>query len=382
MVDLGRMRLLPVAIATLMLIPASHAVEDDWSHYPSGAQPCLAQAGVSSRCEARTVEAQNACYCRNGGNFVTTTAECVGRTAPELLDAVYEMMKVSCSDSNTPLTISKAAFMEVARVGEPETTTSRTTRAGTTETSEPTDGPTGTTASGPATVTATRPSTPTPSSGTDDEEDEGGSGLSAGALAGIIVGAIGGFVVLAAIIYMIMQQRKKTGEESHPMLPQSNHPYGAPSAASMAASGQDTSYYGASLDPAAATAAAASSWHQKKEWASSPDARTSSYTWDSPYPGGGTPTPTQPGAAAVVVPIHEMDGSQHFLPGSAHAPAEMSGSPVVVPQQQPGVTQKQQQQQQQQQHQQQQPPQPPQPQYYPPYGVQQQLYPGSSWQPR
>ncbi|KAL1838104.1 hypothetical protein VTJ49DRAFT_3035 [Mycothermus thermophilus] len=338
MVDLRRVRLLPAALVAAVLIPASHAVKDDWSHYPADSQACLAQAGESSRCESRTVEAQNACYCRNGGNFVTTTAECVGRTAPELLKAVYDMMEISCRDSNTPLTISEAEFMEAAEADEPAIT-SPPTRTRTTETSEPTDEPTSTTASGPATVTVTQPTTPLPTTGTDDEEDDGGSGLSTGAMAGVIAGAIGGFAVLAAIVYILMQQRKKTGEESHPMLPQT-HPYAGPSHTSMAASAQDTSYYGASPDVA--------SWHQKKEWASSPDARTSLRTWDSPYLGGAAVTPPQPPAAVV---IQELDGSQHFPPGSAQAPAEMSGSPVDVKPAQPQ-------------------------QHY------QQPYPGSSWQQR
>jgi hypothetical protein len=377
-----RIRLLPAALLALVVsIPASQAATNtlDFSFYPPNAQRCLYSAAEDSGCEADTVAETNTCFCNNGGNFISNTATCVGRTAPDDVYKTYTTMRDACDYSKTPLAFTQDDFMAAAQSGQSEATSStsratktrtktttpdeptetpdstdaivRTDAPKTTDTPEPTDTPDsdpdqdpadGTKATGPATVTVIASVTPFPTAPADDEK-EGDSGLSTGAMAGIIAGAIGGFVVLGAIVYILMKHRKKGGEEYHPMLPQHSPYSGNPSHMSLGGtSPYDTAYYGAGTD---------SAWQQgKKEWATSPDIRTASTTggfnWDTantvPYAGA---APTAPPA----VVIQELDGREAFRPGSVQAPAEMSGSPVIVgvpsqPQPQSGVTGTQQQQ--------------------------------------
>lgn len=301
MVGLRRIRLLPAALVALVLVSATRAQDTvDFDFYPEGAQDCLYEAAESSKCESATVPATNACLCRNGGDFITTAAACLGRSSQSNLRAVYRKMRDACDFSDTPINITEDEFNDAAR-GETPTTTSATTSS-----------------------TGTAPP-PTPT-GDDNKEDEESTGLSTGALAGIIAGAIGGCAVLGAVAYLLFRRRRKLGEESHPMLPP-QHPHAQAHAhhhLSMAPSGREsTAYYGSPPTTAG--------W-PNKDWGGSPDLRQSGF-WESPahlsqlsYPGGGggALAPSPP------LPIQELDGAPHYPSGSTEAPVEMGGTPVAT----------------------------------------------------
>ncbi|AEO55028.1 hypothetical protein MYCTH_2298376 [Thermothelomyces thermophilus ATCC 42464] len=301
MACLRTLRAFPAALIALTLASAVRAQADgvvDFGFYPEGAQDCLYSAADSSRCESKTVEATNACFCRNGGDFITTAAACIGRSSRDDLRTTYRTMREACGNSETPITITEDEFMEAADDSGPTTTQSSSTA----------------TSSTTSTATTTSTSTPPP----DDKEDEGSSGLSTAALAGIIVGAIPALGLLGALAFIVLRRRKKMGEELHPMLPQQAHH-------SMAFSASDatTAYY--SSPPPDSEA-----W-PKKDWGASPDPRSSvrasGFNWESPshlaYPAAAL-APSPP------LQIQELDGRQHFPPGSTEAPVEMGGSPVTT----------------------------------------------------
>ncbi|KAK4153495.1 hypothetical protein C8A00DRAFT_15295 [Chaetomidium leptoderma] len=341
MAGLRRIRgILPAALLALMLVSASLADDTvDFKLYPEGSQDCLYKAADSSKCKSGTVTATNSCLCRNGGNFITAAAACIGRSSRSNLTKVYGIMKDACDFSETPITVSQGDFMEAA-----DGTTSTTLKASSTgpRTSSSTSAPSRTSATTTATTTDTMTSattsstsTGTPAPTTPPEEGESAT-ISTGAIAGIIVGAIGGLALLGGLGYFLFRRRRKLGEESHPMLPQQAHLSAAPS-------GHDsTAYY--SSPPSTA------GW-PKKDWGASGDPRYSGFNWESPahlaYPAGAL-APSPP------LPIQELDGVQHFPPGSTEAPAEMGGTPVVTTPPPPTNTQ------------------------YQPYNAGQQ-YPGSGW---
>jgi LPXTG-motif cell wall-anchored protein len=295
MVGLWRIGVLPAALVALVLVSTAQAQAEgsvDFKFYPKDAQDCLYKAAKSSKCESGGVPATNACLCRNGGDFITTAAACVGRSSRSNLEEVYRVMKGACSDSKTPISVTEDEWNEAAK-GETSTTTSST-----------------------GTATTTPPPTPT---GDDEKEEEASTGLSTGAMAGVIAGAIGGCAVLAAVGYLLFRRRRKLGEESHPMLPQ-QHPY-AHHHVSMAPTGREsTAYYGSPPTTAG--------W-PKKDWGGSPDFRQSggTFNWESPahlsYAGGAL-APSPP------LPIQELDSAPHYPSGSTEAPVEMGGTPVAA----------------------------------------------------
>jgi LPXTG-motif cell wall-anchored protein len=327
MVGFGRTQFLPAALVALILASVSRAQSDtlNFNFYPEGARTCLDQAAASSQCEASTVELTNACLCRNGGDFITTAAACIGRESPGDLEEVYKTMSDACNESQTRINVSKAEFMAAAS-GATTTTSSR--RTTTTRTSSKTSATSETietaTESATTTTTGTNTATATSTSSADDDQQGGGSsGLSTGAMAGVIAGAIGGCAVLAGVAFFLFRRRRKVGEESHPMLPQQAHHL------SMAPSGHSsTAYYGSPPDTGG--------W-PKKDWGTSPDLRNSGFNWESPahlsshlstsYPGGGAGGPIAP---SPPLPAQELDGAQVFAPGSTQAPVEMGASPVAT----------------------------------------------------
>ncbi|KAL2153478.1 hypothetical protein VTH82DRAFT_4633 [Thermothelomyces myriococcoides] len=285
----------------------------DFGFYPEGAQDCLYSAAESSQCESKTVEATNSCFCRNGGNFIIDAAACIGRSSRDDLRATYSTMREACDNSDTPISITEDEFMEAA-----EDSSSTTTQTSSTETSSATSTTTSTSA---ITSTSTTPtSTSLPDDEDDGDDDDDDSGLSTGALAGIIVGAVAGLGLLGALAFFLLRRRKKTGEESHPMLPQQPH-----HSMAFSASDASTAYYGSPPPDSGA-------W-PKKDWgaATSPDPRNSALgsglNWESPshlsYPAA-TLAPSPP------LQIQELDGQQQFPPGSAEAPVEIGGSPVTT----------------------------------------------------
>ncbi|KAH6856287.1 hypothetical protein B0I37DRAFT_72760 [Chaetomium sp. MPI-CAGE-AT-0009] len=306
MVGFRQIRVLPAALVALILVSSSSAADAvvDFSFYPAPAQDCLYAAADSSKCKSQTVPATNACFCRNGGDFITTAAACIGQSSRGNLRTVYRTMRDACDTSETPINITEGEFMEAAE-GSASTTLSTSTQASSTTSA------TSATTTNTGTVTSTAlPTSP-------EEEQESGA-LSTGALVGIIVGAIGGLAMLGGLGYYLFRRGKKVGEESHPMLPQQGH-------VSMAPSGHEsTAYYKYGSPPDTG------GW-PKNDWNGSPDPRisglTTGFNWESPahlaYPGAAL-APSPP------LPIQELDGAQQFRPGSTEAPVEMGGTPVVT----------------------------------------------------
>ncbi|KAL2143629.1 hypothetical protein VTI28DRAFT_10214 [Corynascus sepedonium] len=297
MAGLGRLRILPIALVALILASTAQATSSivNFDFYPEGARDCLYSAAKSSQCESKTVEATNACFCRNGGDFITTAAACIGRSSRNDLETTYTTMHGACEDSETSMTINKDEFMEAAE--PPSSTTIQTSSATGTETT--------------STVSSTSPPA-------DDEDGEESSGLSTGALVGIIVGVIAALGLVGASAFVFIRRRRRTGEESHPMLPQHAHHSMVPSA-----SDTSTAYYGSPVPDSGA-------W-PKKDWGASSDfrssVRASGFNWESAsqlaYPAS-TLAPSPP------LPVQELDGQQHFPPGSTQAPVEMGGTPVMT----------------------------------------------------
>ncbi|KAL2019280.1 hypothetical protein VTK56DRAFT_9824 [Thermocarpiscus australiensis] len=302
MIDLRSIRAFPTALVTLVLVAASQAVTNDFSFYPKGAQDCLYEAADAARCDASTVAATNSCLCRNGGNFIINTASCLGRSYSGDLRAVYQTMKEACANSETPITITEADFVETANAAASSTSSAATSSATGATSTASTDGTTTTSTSiGAATTTTT---TPTSSSPVDDEQREGGNtGLSTAAMAGIITGgSVAGIALIAGLAYFFFRRGKKAGEESHPMLPRhSAHGSLPPDPSEFRASPSD-----------------AGGW--QKGWG-----RSSGFNWESPahlsYPAGAGLAPSPP--------VQELDGSEHRPAGTPERPAEMAGTPIV-----------------------------------------------------
>jgi hypothetical protein len=303
MVGFRRSRALPSAAIAFILVSASRAADTlDFSFYPKGAISCLDDAAEKSLCQSSSVELTNSCLCRNGGDFITNTAACVGRSSRDDLATVYETMRDACANSNTPINVSEDEFMAAASA---VATTSTTSSPGSTGTA-------------PAAQTQTTPG------GT----EQGSSGLSTGALAGIIAGAvIVSLALLGALAFFLIRRRRRQGEESHPMLPQQQ--MGHTSLVPMGG------YYASPPDTAGL---AKGDWRQSHM---SSDVRESGFNWESPahlsysakYPLAPSPPP------------QELDAGEQRLLGTAEAPAEMGGAeqgpaemggtPVVPPSLQP-----------------------------------------------
>ncbi|KAG7287600.1 hypothetical protein NEMBOFW57_007112 [Staphylotrichum longicolle] len=331
MVGLRRIGVLPATLVALVLVSAAAAQAADtvdFSFYPAGARDCLYKASDSSKCKSDTVPATNSCLCRNGGNFITTAAACIGKASQGDLKTVYRTMRDACDTSNTPITVTEDDFMEAANGGTTSTSSTRsatstrtssrtsatsasatTTTTGTTA-STTASGTTSDTTSGTATATTTAP--PATSTAADEQGGQASSGLSTAAMAGIIVGAIGGVALLGGFAYFFFRRRRSNGEESHPMLPQHARSSAVPLGR------ESTAYYGSPPDTG--------TW-QKKDWGPSPDLRSSVFNWESPshlaYSNGAL-------AASPPMPIQELDGTQRFPTGSSAAPAEMGGTPVTM----------------------------------------------------
>lgn len=309
MVDFRKLRVLPTAVTALILISASQAADTiDFSFYPEDARECLYDAADTSRCESSSVIATNSCLCRNGGDFITNTAACLGQSSRSELRAVYRTMRDACDNSETAITITEDEFMDAADgVASTSSITTSTTSSATSTASTAS-----TTTSG--TSTGTVPiETALPG-----ENEQVDSGLSTGAMVGIIVGAsIVGLALLGGLALFLIRRRRKLGEESHPMLPeQSGHTSFVPTTPGT------SGYFGSPPDTAL--------W-PKKDWTQSPnppDIRASGFNWESPahlsYPGGYALAPSP----APAPPIQELDSVEHHPTGTAEAPAEIGGTPV------------------------------------------------------
>ena len=175
--------LLPSALVVSTL-PATLALENNFSLYPPAAQSCLYRAANQSQCTGSDAQQLNSCLCSNQGFFVTSSAECIGSTDRDDVTAVYSIMSQSCNDSNTPLAISEGSFREAAAKAAASTSTS----------------------SSPSSTASATNAPPT------------SSGLSTGVIAGIAAGgAAVGLAALGAAIFLVRRRRRRD-EESHPML--------------------------------------------------------------------------------------------------------------------------------------------------------------------
>ena len=182
----------------------SLAIENDFSFYPKGAQGCLKRAAKKADCsEAPDVPKLNECLCGNTGNFITKTAQCLGKEAPDDVDETYKTMRDACNDSDTPIELSQKEFGDAAD-NQPSPTSS----------------------DGPATETATAPASTSTTSSTDDA----GGGLSTGAMIGIAVGSsLVGAGIVAGICWWLFRRYRRRHGGMHGMLPQHSEDGGSPS---------------------------------------------------------------------------------------------------------------------------------------------------------
>ncbi|KAK4169959.1 hypothetical protein QBC43DRAFT_39646 [Cladorrhinum sp. PSN259] len=308
-------RVLPSALVALILVSTTRAGTIDFGFYPKSAQGCMYTAADTSRCESGTVSATNACLCRNGGNFVTSTAGCLGKSSPGDVETVYTTMEDACRNSNTPLSVSKQDFMSAASAA--------------TSTSPPT------------------PSQSADSSTSAEQKDQGGKSLSTGALAGMIVGATAGLAVLGGVIFLLWKKRSRPGEESHPMLPYQQPTQPGHMSLLPTLGDRSTSY---SSPPGTGV------WPPKEQlnWMSPPNPahnRASGFNWESPHqlvynPDAdvldkehSTYQPYEPVAASPPgFTVAELDSTNIQPPTIHEAPAEMAGSmPITSPGRSPGL---------------------------------------------
>ncbi|KUI60667.1 hypothetical protein VP1G_07872 [Cytospora mali] len=175
----------------LLFIASSLAIDrrtvtNDFSDYPIGSQQCLYDTSDNSGCDGDTVPEMNKCLCGNGGDFVTNSAKCVAKNDSDDMDSTYKTMSLHCSNSNTPLSVSKEEWM-----AEGSTVSSSTSSTSSTKTDSKTTSQTASTSDIPTTSVGKTIVTTTTSlpSNTSTPDASNHSGLSTGARVGIIVGS-------------------------------------------------------------------------------------------------------------------------------------------------------------------------------------------------
>lgn len=109
-----------------LLLRLTHALDVDFSAYPSASRSCLKDEADASGCMGETVSEMNLCLCGNSGNFVLDTASCVGALGKDVVTDVYQVMETSCSETKTPLDISEVEFFAASNTTteEPAASTS------------------------------------------------------------------------------------------------------------------------------------------------------------------------------------------------------------------------------------------------------------------
>ncbi|KAF9762203.1 hypothetical protein IL306_003496 [Fusarium sp. DS 682] len=202
----------------LLLLTPSLALNNNFDFYPKGAQKCLNQAADDASCTGADSKELNYCLCGLGNynnDFILGSAACIGKQSSGDVDETYDTMNKACSNSQTPMKVSKQEFQEAAKNGG---TTSTEAATSTTATATATDSATDSASTTKDTAAATT------SAASDDD-----TGLSTGATAGVAVGAaVGGAAVVGLFVWFWMQRRKKNAEESHPMLPNYENRDGSP----------------------------------------------------------------------------------------------------------------------------------------------------------
>lgn len=316
----GWLLLLPLLVATPSFAAVHRrAVKNDFSDYPSGTQQCLNDASDDSRCSGNTVPQMNQCLCGNGGDFVTNSAKCIAAKDPDDLESTWEVLSLHCSDSNTPLSISKNEWMAQQSSISTSSTASRTTSKTATTSMM-------TTTSAGHTTTATVTSTPTPTS--DPATEDNDSGLSGGAKIGAIAGsAAAGVALLAAALFFFCRYRKRRSgaayEEVHAMGTQSpfNRISKEPAPFGASDAGGHPSYHSMTASDLESTSDPRRSWHP------SPDGQ--SVPWS---PGAFEAVKHHPGFGNLPAEIHEMStDSERPVSMSPSAPVEMPAISVTSP---------------------------------------------------
>ncbi|GAB0132255.1 hypothetical protein EsDP_00000696 [Epichloe bromicola] len=298
-------------LSLLFLLRSALAFESDFSFYPPSAQPCLDSASKASKCSGPDAKTINTCLCGNGGNFITRTAQCLGRQRKADVQAAYSTMSEACAHSGTPMTVSQQDFFDAA-AGKSMTTSSATPASSATGTAAAaataTETATGTAA---ATAAATDPAA-------DKNNNKPGGGLSKakGTVIGIAVGAaaVGVLGTLVLVMVCIRRRRKQTEVESHPMLGQSDYYHNTPTTFPPSEPSPGFGHYAAD---------------QKSAWGTSPS------------PGLHSPrrSPAAQPGAPYAVPHHQyshetmgiMTGHQSETHGNAGRTYELDGSSAPAP---------------------------------------------------
>ncbi|TDZ39921.1 hypothetical protein CTRI78_v010436 [Colletotrichum trifolii] len=198
----------------LLATPALAKYQNDFSLYPSAAQPCLYAASDNSQCDGDTVPEMNKCLCSDSrGKFVTNAAQCLGKQAKDTLRTVYQSLSTACSDSKSPVAVTEDQFIQLGAVGATASLSITPSASATSRTSTPTTFMTTTT--GGATVIVTSTPGPTQTSDADDS-----TGLSTTAKIGIGVGSGVGAVALVGLIAFVwrLKRSRDSHDESRPML--------------------------------------------------------------------------------------------------------------------------------------------------------------------
>ncbi|KAF5577153.1 c2h2 type zinc finger containing protein [Fusarium pseudocircinatum] len=203
----------------LLLLTPSLALDNNFDFYPKGAQKCLSQAADDASCTGADSKELNYCLCGLGNynnDFILGSAACIGKQSPGDVDETYDTMNTACSNSQTPMKVTKKEFEEAAEKGASASTT--------------TDAATSSTASAMATDSAsTTKDTAAATTTTSAENNDEDTGLSTGATAGVAVGAaVGGAAVVGLLVWFWMHRRRKNAEETHPMLPSYENRDGSP----------------------------------------------------------------------------------------------------------------------------------------------------------
>ncbi|KAK9774225.1 putative Extracellular membrane protein CFEM domain-containing protein [Seiridium cardinale] len=190
------MRTLPPPLQALLLVlltpspPTAYAIENDFSAYPSGSQACLTSSADSSGCTGDTGTEMNECLCKNGGNFIYSTASCVAKDSPSDLETVYATLQNNCEGTGVTISVSEAAFLAQASAAT-STTTPTATNTGTTS------------STGTATTTTSSTSSPTSTATSQGLS----TGVKVGIGAGIAIGSIG--LALAGVFIWLYSRRRR-----------------------------------------------------------------------------------------------------------------------------------------------------------------------------
>lgn len=281
---------------------------NDFSDYPSGAQQCLYDASDNSGCDGDTVPEMNECLCGNGGDFVTNSAKCVADNDSGDMESTYSAMNLHCSDSDTPLSVSRQEWM----AGEASVTisTSSTKTASETSTNKAASTiSTIVTASTGQTIAATTTGAP---SSTYTPDLQSNSELSTGAKVGIIVGsAAAGLALLAAALLFLCRHRRLRNHTYKEV-----HHTGAPlSSNTIGEGGTVLGLTGSeATNPIGTSTASSDLRNPRKSWQSAADGRQ---------------IPWSPGAFEAVK-LHLGSGNLHKQPPDVFEMSTDSERPVSI----------------------------------------------------